>query len=189
MRLFPRAGNYMVSLKDQLWIHDYDWETRNPITPVVVKVKVRRQLSCRFFQLRSFLDKEEEVGGRPCASNFEVPGWKLNSKILYIFFLIFLKMYLVKWICLNVFVQMYFSKCICKMYLSNCICQNVFFSCLSISLIKCLKGQKCLGLLFNVKNQKWLSEWVSEWVTQWLSQWQNGPLILSKRIWPKNTEA
>ena len=49
----------------------------------VVKVKVRRQLSCRFFQLRSFLDKEEEVGGRPCASNFVVPGWKLNSKILY----------------------------------------------------------------------------------------------------------
>ena len=28
--------------------------TRNPITPVVVKVKVRRQLSCRFiFHLRS----------------------------------------------------------------------------------------------------------------------------------------
>ena len=83
MRLFPRAGNYMVSLKDQLWIHDYDWGTRNPITPVVVKMKVRRQLSCRFFQLRSFLDKEEEVGERPCASNFVVPGWKLNSKIIY----------------------------------------------------------------------------------------------------------
>ena len=29
MRLFPRAGNYMVSLKDQLWIHDYDWESCN----------------------------------------------------------------------------------------------------------------------------------------------------------------
>ena len=80
--------------------------TRNPITPVVVKVKVRRQLSCRFFQLRSFLDKEEEVGWRPCASNFVVPG--------------------------------------------------------------CLKGQKCLGLLFNVKNQKWLSHSVTQWV---ISQW------------------
>ena len=27
--LFPRAGNYVVSLKDQLWIHDYDWESCN----------------------------------------------------------------------------------------------------------------------------------------------------------------
>ena len=27
--------------------------------------------------------KEEEVGERPCASNFVVPGWKLNSKIIY----------------------------------------------------------------------------------------------------------
>ena len=48
--------------------------TRNPITPVVVKVKVRRQLSCRFFP-----------GPVVFASNFVVPGWKLNSKILYIF--------------------------------------------------------------------------------------------------------
>ena len=93
----------------------------------------------------------------------------------YTFFCNFLKnvfgeMNLSKCICPNIFVQMYFSKCICKMYLSNCICQNVFFSCLSISLIKCLKGQKCLGLLFNVKNQKWLSQWVSD---QWVSdQWQ-----------------
>ena len=75
-------------------------------------------------------------------------------------------MYLSKYISPHVFV---------KLYLSNCICQNVFFSCLSISLIKCLKGfkgQKCLGLLFNVKNQKvaqWVSQWVSDSVTQSVS--------------------
>ena len=59
----------MVSLKDQLWIHDYDWESCND----------------RNCDKDQFLDKEDEVGGRLCASNFEVPGWKLNSKILYIF--------------------------------------------------------------------------------------------------------
>ena len=73
------------------------------------------------------------------------------------------------------------SKCIfqivfVKLYLSKCI-----FSCLSISLIKCLKGQKCLGLLFNVKNQKWLSDQsVSEWVSEWVSQWvTRSPIELS----------
>ena len=91
---------------------------------------------------------------------------------------VFGEMNLSKCICPNIFVQMYFSKCICKMYLSNCICQNVFFSCLSISLIKCLKGQKCLGLLFNVKNQKWLSQWV----TQWLSEWQGHLLSCSGQL-------
>ena len=65
------------------------------------------------------------------------------------------------------------------MYLSNCIWQNVFFSCVSISLIKC---QRCLGLLFNVKNQKWLSEWVSEWVSQWLSEWQGHLLSCSGQL-------
>ena len=97
--------------------------TRNPITPVVVKVKVRRQLS-----------------------HFFPPEMNLS-----------------KCICSNIFVQMYFSKC---------ICQNVFFSCLSISLIKCLKGQKCLGLLFSVKIKRCVSEWVSEWSVisdQWVS--------------------
>ena len=74
-------------------------------------------------------------------------------------------MYLFKYIWPNVFL---------KMYLSNCICQNVFF-CLSISLIKCLKGQKCLGLLFNVKNQKWLSD-------QWVSQWQGHILSCSGQL-------
>ena len=52
-------------------------------------------------------------------------------------------------------------------------------TCLLITLIKCLKGhkslgslgsvvkgQKCLGLLFNVKNQKWLTESVSQSVTR-----------------------
>ena len=83
--------------------------TRNPITPVVVKVKVRRQLS-------HFIPPE---------------------------------MNMPKCICSNIFVQMYFSKC---------ICQNVFFSCLSISLIKCLKGQKCLWLLFSVKIKRCVSD-------------------------------
>ena len=106
--------------------------TRNPITPFVVKVKVRRQLS-----------------------HFFPPEMNLS-----------------KCICSNIFVQMYFSKC---------ICQNVFFSCLSISLIKCLKGQKCLGLHFNVKNQKWLTQslsdqWVSEWVSEWVTR---SPIELS----------
>ena len=40
---------------------------------------------------------------------------------------VFGEMNLSKCICPNIFVQMYFSKCISKMYLSNCICQNVFF--------------------------------------------------------------
>jgi len=73
--------------------------------------------------------------------------------------------------------QIYLYKCISqnvfvKLYLSKCICQNVFFSCLSISLIKCLKGQKCQGLVFNVKNQKWLRHSVTQSVSQWVSQWQ-----------------
>ena len=39
-------------------------------------------------------------------------------------------------------------------------------SCFLITVIKCLKGHWSLGLLFNVKKQKWLSESVSEWVTR-----------------------
>ena len=80
----------MVSLKDQLWIHDYDWESCNdrkcdkdqesdddqkPHNSGCCKKESEKTIDLSlFFRLRSFLDKEEEVGGRPCASNFEVPG-------------------------------------------------------------------------------------------------------------------
>ena len=47
-------------------------------------------------------------------------------------------------------------------------------SCFLINLIKSVKGHKSLGLLFNVKNKKWLSDqwvisdqWVSDKVTYW----------------------
>ena len=73
---------------------------------------------------------------------------------------------------------MYFSKCtffrsyLLKMYFSKCISQNdflkMYFSkyifCLFITLIKCLKSNKSLGLFFNAKNQK-LSQSVSDWVS------------------------
>ena len=44
-------------------------------------------------------------------------------------------------------------------------------SCLLITLIKCLKGQKFLGSLCNVLKPKivWLSQWVTDWLTQWQS--------------------
>ena len=101
MRLFPRAGNYMVSLKDQLWIHDYDWESCN-------------DRKC---------DKDQESDDDQKPHN---------------------------------------SGC-CKSESEKTIELSLFSSSgLSISLIKCLKGQKCLGLLFNVKNQKWLSQSVSD---------------------------
>ena len=103
MRLFPRAGNYMVSLKDQLWIHDYDWEscnvtrmTRNPITPVVVKVKVRRQLSCRFFPAPVVFG--QGGGGWWTTMCIKLCGsWmEIEFQDIIHFFVIFLKMYLVK---------------------------------------------------------------------------------------------
>ena len=148
---------------------------RNPITPVVVKAKVRRQLSCLFFPAPVVFG--QGGGGWWTTMCIKLCGsWmEIEFQDIIHFFVIFLKMYLVKWICLNVFVQIYLSKCISQNVFVKFICQNVFFSCLSISLIKCLKGQKCLGLLFNVKNQKWLShsvsdQWVSEWVSQWVTR-------------------
>ena len=38
-------------------------------------------------------------------------------------------------------------------------------SCFLITLIKCFKGHRSLGSLFNVKNQNWLSDSLSEWGT------------------------
>ena len=40
-------------------------------------------------------------------------------------------------------------------------------SCFLITLIKCLKGHKCLGSLCNVKSKSyWVTEWLSELVTR-----------------------
>ena len=154
------------ALDPWLWSGELQWATmtRNPITPVVVKAKVRRQLSCRFFPAPVVFG--QGGGGWWTTMCIKLCGsWmEIEFQDIIHFFVIFLKMYLVKWICLNVFVQIYLSKCISQNVFVKCICQNVFFSCLSISLIKCLKGQKCLGLLFNVKNQKWLSHSVTQWV-------------------------
>ena len=41
-----------------------------------------------------------------------------------------------------------------SLYLSLSLSFFLVGSCLLITLIKCLKGHKSLGLLFNVKNQK-----------------------------------
>ena len=144
---------------------------RNPITPVVVKAKVRRQLSCLFFPAPVVFG--QGGGGWWTTMCIKLCGsWmEIEFQDIIHFFVIFLKMYLVKWICLNVFVQIYLSKCISQNVFVKCICQNVFFSCLSISLIKCLKGQKCLGLLFNVKNQKWLSHSVTQSVSDKVTYW------------------
>ena len=48
-------------------------------------------------------------------------------------------------------------------------------SCFLITVIKCLKGHRSLGSLFNVKKQKVsqsLSQWVSDKVTYWAVRWQ-----------------
>ena len=65
-------------------------------------------------------------------------------------------------------------------HFSICIFQNIFFLWLLITLFKCLKGQKSLGLLFYVKNKK-VSQWViSDMVTYWAVCGQ-----LKMSVWPK----
>ena len=44
-------------------------------------------------------------------------------------------------------------------------------SCFLVTLIKCLKGHRSLGSLFNVKNQKWLSQSVTQWVSDNATYW------------------
>ena len=53
-------------------------------------------------------------------------------------------------------------------------------SCFLITVIKCLKGHRSLGSLFNVKNKKWLSDSV----TDSLSEWQGH--LLSCQVTAKN---
>ena len=87
--------------------------TRNPITPVVVKVKVRRQLSCRFFPAPVVFG--QGGGGWWTTMCIKLCGsWmEIEFQDIIHFFLNFLK---------NVFGEMNLSKCICpnvflKMYL------------------------------------------------------------------------
>ena len=89
MRLFPKAGKYTVSLKYQLWSHDYDWESCN--------------------DRKCDKDQESDDDQKPhnsgcCKSESE--------KTIESFFPP--EMNLSKCICLNIFDQMYFSKCICQ---------------------------------------------------------------------------
>ena len=49
-------------------------------------------------------------------------------------------------------------------------CQKIVRSCLLITLIKCLKGHRSLGSLFDVKSKSTLSESVSESVSEWVTR-------------------
>ena len=54
-------------------------------------------------------------------------------------------------------------------------------SCFFITLIKCLKGHRSLGSLFNVKKQK-----VAQWVSESVSPWQGH--LLSCQVTAKNID-
>ena len=58
--------------------------------------------------------------------------------------------------------------------------------CLLITLIKCLKDHKPLGLLFNVKIKRvWLMQWLSDKVTYWIVCGQLNMVLLAinSKIW------